>query len=434
MMQREIFNCDDRDLLLHLLATPTVGPLEASAADPPPQLWEAQRSYARAAAALGFQTVHHESPAPEVLARADVPRTVRNAAADPQFLAQQPSLVLRLGPELPREATVLFNVHLDTVAASNRWPSTTDASPGAAPSTRKGRRWPCSRASATPPGPTPHSGATSESSYRPCRAKKAARWAPSGPARSWSPVFRPPQPLLRTDGPAVPAPRDGLDDGVRAGGRPRRHRRPARRRAQRHCAPRFPRPAHRPRTRSGTPPGKLCVAGIHTGDLHNRVYGNGKLLINLSYSTASEGAAAEAELLAAVNSGVEQFTATFADTREFARTAADASSITRVDWLKRGLPCLHSSAAWAEELLTNAGAARWPDSTPAFTCDAIWMAGVPDTYTAVLGPGTLDGNNAHAEGEYAELDELRRYASIVSSLLTGFADQHRRQFQKGKIR
>lgn len=178
-------------------------------------------------------------------------------------------------------------------------------------------------------------------------------------------------------------------------------------------------------------PGRLCVAGIRTGDLHNRVYGSGKLLINLSYSTSAEGAAAEAELIAAVDSGVAQFTATFAGTREFARTAVDASSITRVEWLKRGLPCLHNSATWAEDLLANAGAARWPDSEPAFTCDAIWMDGVADAYTAVLGPGTLDGNNAHAEGEHADLEDLRKYAAVVSGLLTGFADQHRHRCQEG---
>jgi acetylornithine deacetylase/succinyl-diaminopimelate desuccinylase-like protein len=45
-----------------------------------------------------------------------VPSTVRAAARDPRFLADQPSLLLRLGPERPRAHTVMFNVHLDTVA------------------------------------------------------------------------------------------------------------------------------------------------------------------------------------------------------------------------------------------------------------------------------------------------------------------------------
>ncbi|MGI8306072.1 M20/M25/M40 family metallo-hydrolase [Saccharopolyspora hattusasensis] len=434
-MQREIFGRDDRDLLLHLLATPTVGPLEASAADPPPRLWQAQRSYARAAAALGFQTVRHESPAPDVLARADVPRTVRDAAADPQFLAQQPSLVLRLGPELPREATVLFNVHLDTVA-------------GVEPvAFHDGRFTGRGAIDAKGPAVALLAGIRDATRTNPALGRDVGVLvqAVSGEEGGAMGTFGT-RPLVEsgffgrlnifcepTGLQYLPRATASMTACVQVDGHGAIDDRPDTGHnatvllgfLAQHIARELD-PRHRP--------GRLCVAGIHTGDLHNRVYGSGKLLINLSYSNASEGAAAEAELLAAVNSGVEQFTATFAGTREFARTAADASSITRVDWLKRGLPCLHNSAAWAEELLTNAGAARWPDSTPAFTCDAIWMHGVPDTYTAVLGPGTLDGNNAHAEGEFAELDELRRYASIVSSLLTGFADQHRRQFQEGKIR
>src|SRR2546430_999817 len=46
----------------------------------------------------------------------DVPARVGEALDVPGFLADQPSLVLRLGPDLPAVRTVMFNVHLDTVA------------------------------------------------------------------------------------------------------------------------------------------------------------------------------------------------------------------------------------------------------------------------------------------------------------------------------
>ena len=49
----------DRELLLDLLRTPTAGPLETGEAGPEPQLWQAQRQYARAAQALGLRTVWH---------------------------------------------------------------------------------------------------------------------------------------------------------------------------------------------------------------------------------------------------------------------------------------------------------------------------------------------------------------------------------------
>ncbi|MGH8922720.1 MAG: M20/M25/M40 family metallo-hydrolase, partial [Actinomycetes bacterium] len=107
----------DRDLLLRLLRTPTAGPLETGPDGAAPQLWEAQHAYADAAAELGFVPIHHAAAAPEEVQRTDVPLAVSHAVATvPGFLAGQPSLVLRLGPPLTRAATVMFNVHLDTVA------------------------------------------------------------------------------------------------------------------------------------------------------------------------------------------------------------------------------------------------------------------------------------------------------------------------------
>lgn len=106
----------DRELLLHLLALRTAGPLETGGAEPV-ELWEAQSAYADAAAGLGFRVVHHAPAGPDALTGADVPQAVRQAADTmPGFLDRQPNMVLRLGPELPRAATVMFNVHLDTVA------------------------------------------------------------------------------------------------------------------------------------------------------------------------------------------------------------------------------------------------------------------------------------------------------------------------------
>lgn len=167
-------------------------------------------------------------------------------------------------------------------------------------------------------------------------------------------------------------------------------------------------------------PGRLCVAGLHTGSRHNRVYGDGELLLNLSYGSTAEGSRLREAVDTCVREGVERFRTIFAGTREFSRTAEDAARITGVEWLKHGLPALDNTADWADALFTAAGAARWPDDEPAFTCDALWMDGIADVFTAVLGPGRLDRNNAHADGEYVDLDDLERFASIVSDLLSGF--------------
>ncbi|WP_312878506.1 M20/M25/M40 family metallo-hydrolase [Lentzea indica] len=98
----------DRDLLLRLLSLPTAGPLETTAEV---HLWEAMEVFASAAAGIGFRVAHLAAPEPSVLRRPDVPSVLHDVG--PEFLACQPSLVLRLGPAEP---AVMFNVHLDTVA------------------------------------------------------------------------------------------------------------------------------------------------------------------------------------------------------------------------------------------------------------------------------------------------------------------------------
>lgn len=414
-----LFTGDDCALLLDLLATPTVSPLETSA---PPHLWQAQRSYASAAEALGFHVLHHAAPPAHVLDRDDVPAAVRQAG--PEFLDDQPSLVLRLGPELPRSETIMFNVHLDTVAGlepvglhDGRFTGrgAIDAK-GPAVALLSGIRAAVNvepalgrevsvlvQAVAGEEG-----GAMGTFGTRPlveqgyvgrlniCCEPTGLRYLPRSTASMTARVC--------VDGHSAidDRPDAGHNASVLLGF------------LAQHLAARLD-PANRP--------GRLCIAGLHTGDRHNRVYGSGELLLNLSYATTREGAAAEAALPAEIDSGLTRFRDLFADTREFARTAGDAQKITRVEWLKRGLPCLNNTDPWAEELLTRAGVVRWPADKPGFTCDAIWLHELADGYTAVLGPGHLDTNHAHAEGEHADRAELAEFAAIISTLLVGFVRQ-----------
>ncbi|MBQ0927805.1 M20/M25/M40 family metallo-hydrolase [Saccharopolyspora endophytica] len=414
------FTDDDCALLLELLGTPTVSPLETAET---PQLWQAQRRYARAAEEIGFQVLHHGPPDPKVLDRSDVPEVVRRAG--PGFLDAQPNLLLRLGPDLPRSATVMFNVHLDTVAGlepaglhSGRFTGrgAIDAK-GPSVALLSGIR----DALAAEPAlgrdvsvlvqvvSGEEGGAMGTFGTRPlverghvgrlniCCEPTGLRYLPRSTASMTARV--------RVDG------HGSIDDRPDAG----HNATVLLGFLAQHLADRLD-----PADRSG----RLCVAGLRTGDLHNRVYGSGELLLNLSYATTAEGADAEVALHREIEAGLDRFRELFAGSREFARTARDAAAITRVDWLKRGLPCLDNSDPWAEDLLSRSGAQRWPDDEPGFTCDAIWLHDLPGSYTAVLGPGRLDTNNAHAEGEYADRAELEEFAAVVSAVLTGFA-RHR---------
>nr|WP_277349241.1 MULTISPECIES: M20/M25/M40 family metallo-hydrolase [unclassified Streptomyces] len=419
----------DTGLLLHLLHTPTAGPLETGP-DAPHHLTAALHAYATAAARIGFATVRLGSPAPEAVLRDDTPRPVRRAvAADPAFLERQPSLVLRLGPELPRERTVMFNVHLDTVA-------------GGAPPVFDGSRF-HGRGAVDAKGPAVGllAGVAAAVARRPAIGRdvavlvQAVAGEEGGALGTFGTrplveaghvgrlnVFCEPTGLRHLPRATAAATarisvegEDAVDDRPGAG-----HNATVLLGflAQHLAAALGPAP-------SGGPSPTVCVAGLHTGTLHNKVHGTGSLLLNLAYATAEAGAAAEGALARALDEGLREFTARFSGLPLFARTAADAARITRLDWEKRGLPALGPQPAWGEELLARAGIPRWPDDEPAFTCDAIWLDGTEAAFTTVFGPGSLDANGAHAPGEFVDLADLETFADRVAALLTAFADDLR---------
>ncbi|MFI9024042.1 M20/M25/M40 family metallo-hydrolase [Streptomyces sp. NPDC053560] len=423
MTGRTLLGPADHDLLLRLLRTPTAGPLEAGPEDGPARLWDAQRAYARAAGEFGMRVVHHAPPPAGCLDRPDVPAVVRRAAAaGPGFLDAQPSLVLRLGPALPPAATVMCNVHLDTVA-------------GQEPVTFDGRRF-TGRGAVDAKGPAVAllAGVRAAAAAEPSLGRdtavlvQAVAGEEGGALGTYGTrplieagyhgrlnLFCEPTGLrylprataamtarITVDG------QDAIDDRPDAGhnatvllGFLAQHLAAA--------------------LDGALPDGRVCVAGLHTGDRHNRVHGSGFLLLNLSYACTADGAALEHAVAEALGTGLRAFTERFGRTREFARTAADAARITRLDWDKRGLPCLAGADPWAEALLADAGVPRWPADEPAFTCDALWMADRPGTFTTVLGPGSLDTNHAHAQGEFADLADLEGFAATVCAVLTAFA-------------
>ncbi len=411
-------------LLMRLLGLPTVCPLESGADGRRPMLREAQIAYAEAARAIGFTVGYHASALAPDLERDDVPAAVREAVRDvPGFLDCQPSMVIRLGPVLPAVATVMFNVHLDTVAG---WQ---------VPRLAAGRVWARGAVDAKGPAVALLAGIEAAVAAEPSLGKHAGvlvqvvsgeeggamgaygtrllvergfvgrlnvfceptgcRYLPRATAAMTA--------CLRVDG------EDAIDDRPQAG----------------HNASVLLGflAQYLARTLPGTTAdSRVCVAGLHTGTLHNRVYGSGRLLLNIAYGSADSGRRLQAAAQAAVRDGLREFSACFRGHGEFARTAAEAGLVTRLEWLKRGLPALDSRDPWAEELLgSRAGLTRWPDSEPPLTCDAIWMQGVPGAATVVFGPGDLAEGNAHADGEHVDLRELEAFASGVARLLVAFA-------------
>lgn len=418
----------DRDLLLHLLDLPTAGPLETGPLEtgpdtPPPRLAEAQHAYARHAAAIGLHVVRHAPADPADLDSDLVPAPVREAMADPRFLTDQPSLVLRLGPDdLPAARTVMFNVHLDTVA-------------GLQPARFDGERF-HGRGAIDAKGPAVAllAGIRAACARRPALGRDIGVLvqAVAGEEGGAMGVFGT-RPLVRrgftgrlnvfceptrgrflTRSTAAMTARivvdgaDAVDDRPEAG-----HNATV---LLGFLAQHLGRALDSSET-------AICVAGLHTGTQHNKVYGTGSLLLNLGYASPASAHRLEQRLQDALDEGLEQFATLFADTALFSRTAADARTITRLEWRKHGLPVLDDRDEWGHALLRDhAEIPPWPAAEPAFTCDAIWMSQVPDACTVVLGPGDLAANNAHAPGEFATATELAAFATTVSLLLTAFTD------------
>ncbi|MFG2824972.1 peptidase M20 [Kitasatospora sp. NPDC048365] len=398
----------DCELLLHLLQTPPATP-------PGPHGVRAMERYAAAADRLGLATVHFGSPLPAELDRPDVPPAVRRAVAEqPGYLADRPSLVLRLGPARSPARTVMVNVRLD-------------AAPGSAPVSFDGRRvrGPGANGGAGPavallagiraalamaPALVERitvlvqlaaGGAGGVLGTRPLVERgyvgalnvfcepTGLRWLPRATAASTA--------RLRVRGEDAAAGRtDGrIEAAVLLGF------------LAQYLAREL---ADRP----------VRVGGLAAGPLPGVAAGDGELLLQLPYGDAAAGRAAERAVEAAVAGGLARFRADFADLPGLARTAGECARITAVDWLQRGLPVLDSHHPALERLLTRAGFARWPGEEPAFVSDAIWTAGLPDTLTVLFGPGTAAPATGDS-GESVDLDRLDEFADAVARLLTAFA-------------
>jgi len=415
----------DEQLLLELLELQTVTPMEADEAG---QLAQAQAAYAQAATPIGFEVVHHAPPPPAALEGAEVPVSVAERARQlgPRFLESQPSMALSLGPSVPRERTVAFNVHFDTVAPHLP--------------VRNQRQVIAGRGAIDAKGPA-------------VGLLAGIRAAAAEDERIGREVGVVVQVVGGEEGGAIGCygtrllVEEGFVGRLNVVAEPTRLGYFDRSTtsmtaciavAGESATDDAPEQGHNATVLLGVVAfalardlapcvealgAKLCVAGLHTGTAHNRVYGSGVLLVNLAYPSEEVGAQLQPLLEQGVEAALAAAARDLAAVRSGARTAADAQDICTVRWLKRALPVLANRDEEMEAVLAAASICRHAgegDPQP-FTCDAMWFQG--NGHTVIFGPGDLAGNGAHTDSEFVAASELERYADGVRRLLRSFADQ-----------
>lgn len=413
------------ELLLDLLRTPTATPLET---ERPSSVRAAQERYAEAARPLGFEVVLHEAPPAGALVGPHVPEAVVEAAArmGGAFLDGQPNLLLRLGPPRAPAATLMLNVHLDTVGGelpvalaggTFHGRGAVDMK-GPAVAVLAGLRT-ALRARPSLPGRTTvllqcvageEGGAMGVHGTRVLvEAGHVGRLNVfAEPTGGWyfdaCTASATARVEVRGSGSTDDEPAEGHNATLLLG----------------FVAAELAGPLDRA---ARAVRGKACVAGLHTGTTHDRVHGEGDLLVNLVYPSPAAAAELEAALEDGVRAACRAFAERFADVAIVRRTARDATEVCRVRWRKRGLPALRNSDPPLSARLAAAGLRRLPDERAAerFTCDAIWGQ-VPGSYTIVFGPGRLGEDGAHTPREHVARADLAAYAGDLARLVLAFDD------------
>lgn len=166
---------------------------------------------------------------------------------------------------------------------------------------------------------------------------------------------------------------------------------------------------------------KMTVAGLHTGDMHNRVYGQGRLLLNFAYRSTQDSRIVEQLFAGAFEQAQSSFCDDFAGLKLFERSVTQLSDVLSFQWLKKDLPVLNNRSPKFEVLLQKAGIQRHQDSERTFTCDAMWGQ-QDDGYSILFGPGSLEHNGAHTAEEQISLPVLESYSHSILHLLHCFSD------------
>lgn len=407
-------------MLVELLHIPTVNPLESGI---PPELARAQKLYSDYAATLGFDLIYNEPPPAEALERPDVPAVVRRTAnlMGNDFLESQPNIVLRLGAQRSTKSTICFNAHLDTVGNGPPVNILNDRIEGPGALDMKGPAVAVLAGVRLALQRQPHLAETSTVLIQAVGGEESGAMGTYGTRVVMEAgfvgslnVFAEP-----TDGWYIDRSPATMTAHVRVAGRGTTDDEPeAGENASLllgyvacHLASELDEPVNRVG-------GKLCIAGLHTGEMHNRVYGQGSLLVNVAYSSRSAERDLSRRVESAVHHAIRSFRNRFHDIAVARRTAERAADICYIEWLKKGFPALDNRDEEWERRLENVGIPRLPEqgALRPFTCDAIWGA-FPQSYTIIFGPGNLERNGAHTPREHILLTDLASYSSAVSRII-----------------
>ncbi|WP_341716782.1 M20/M25/M40 family metallo-hydrolase [Micromonospora sp. FIMYZ51] len=413
----------DLDWLLEFMAVDSVSPLEGGRIA---ATRAAQEVFLAGARERGFQLRCYAGPTAAEMTAEDVPMQVRRAlAADPHaFLDAQPSLVVAMGEHAPAQRRLVINFHVDTVGPHLEPHLDGDILHGRGAVDDKG------------PGVAAAVGVAAAFAEHPWLARRievlltsvpgeeggamgvfGTRWLVRQGYTGRLMIFAEPTggrvldactaamtPRLRVagEGSTDDHPGDGHNATVALG----------------FLADHLVRAVG---PRAAALGAKLCVAGLHTGTAHNRVYGEGELLLNIAYRDQASAERLAHEVQRAVDEARDVFAKAHLGNPFTARLVDDWDRVVRLDWLKRGLPVLDNRDPELEEVLAAAGFPRHDGLADgsAFTCDAIW-AGGPGRYVAVCGPGRLDENGAHTAAEWVRVSELATYARKIRDLVVRF--------------
>jgi acetylornithine deacetylase/succinyl-diaminopimelate desuccinylase-like protein len=414
----------DDELLLQLLATDTVTPMEADGLG---SMAHAQQTYADYARQVGLEVVHSGPPPARILSEPDTPVSVRERAAHfgSDFLEAQPNLVMRLGTAAA-DKTLLFNFHMDTVA---------DIEPACR---RDGVLFGRGAADAKGLGVAVLAAVRRALELRPEIANKITLMIQSvggeeggalgaygtkhlvreGYLGRLNIVCEPTEFAYFDRTTAAMTARISVDGEGSSDDEPLQGQNATILLAAitdmlvRELSPKV--------LALGA---KMCIGGLHTGAMHNRVYGSGHLLLNFAYPSLEVALELEALVETAFAEAVERFHHDYAQYAIAAAAAAVARSICSLTWIKRRLPVLSNRDRDMEEMLQQIGIPRHDADSASlpFSCDAMWMTG-PGSFTIVYGPGHLGRNKTHAAGEFIRVADLDNYAHQLSNLILAFAD------------
>lgn len=418
------FTDDDRRLLTDFVAVPSVSPLEGG---DPAECERAQDLFQAAARKRGFQVVLHAAAPAAALQAYGVPAQVlAAAAADPEFLRRQPSVVVGLGDPGTVDRTLIFNFHADTVGPHIPPKWIQDRLHGRGAADDKG------------PGVAALIGVAAAYADRPEIARTTrvliasvpgeeggamgvfgTRWLVDSGFVGRLMVFAEPTGMRSLDACSAT-----MTAAIRVAGVD--------------ATDDHPTDGHNATVVLGwlaswlarrlgpivsAQGAKLTIAGLHTGHQHNRVYGTGELKVNIAYYTAAAAPVLEDALVCLISQAREAFRDDHGDLAIVRRVLEDWDQIVGLVWLKRGIPPLANEDAAGREVLAIAGL-PWADGIAdgsAFTCDAVW-AGGSGRYVVACGPGRLDDNGAHTPDEWIDLRDLEAYAGRVRDLVHAFAD------------